>query len=61
MYRKNAWHKYQDNLSPVMDFAEGYKTYLSILKLFQAYNWYENQYHLIEKDKNVLFFRKRII
>ena len=39
----------------------GYKTYLSILKLFQAYNWYENQYHLIEKDKNVLFFRKRII
>ena len=39
----------------------GYKNYLSVLKLFQAYNWYENQYHLLEKDKNILFFRKRII
>ena len=39
----------------------GYKKYLSVLKLFQAYNWYENQYHLLEKDKNILFFRKRII
>lgn len=39
----------------------GYEKYLSVLKLFQAYNWYENQYHFLDTDKNVLFFRKRII
>ena len=39
----------------------GYERYLTVLKLFQAYNWYENQYHLIDNDKNILFFRKRII
>ena len=31
MYRKNAWLKYKDN-KPVMDFAEGYKNFLSISK-----------------------------
>lgn len=39
----------------------GYERYLSILKLFQAYHWYENQFHFLENDKNILFFRKRII
>jgi len=28
MYRKNAWKKYEDK-SPIMDFAEGYKTFIS--------------------------------
>ena len=28
MYRKNAWKKYEDK-APVMDFAEGYKSFLS--------------------------------
>lgn len=28
MYRKSAWKKYKD-LSPIMDFAEGYKTFIS--------------------------------
>ena len=32
MYRKNAWEKYRDNLSPVMDFAEGYKDFISFGK-----------------------------
>ena len=31
MYRKNAWLKYKDN-KPVMDFAEGYKKFLSAAK-----------------------------
>ena len=31
MYRKNAWLKYKDN-KPVMDFAEGYKNFISIAK-----------------------------
>ena len=32
MYRKNAWEKYKDNLSTVMDFAEEYKRYISLGK-----------------------------
>lgn len=39
----------------------GIEKYLLILKLFQAYNWYENQYHFIDKNVNILYFRKRII
>ena len=31
MYRKNAWLKYTDN-QPVMDFAEGYKGFISLAK-----------------------------
>ena len=31
MYRKNAWFKYQ-NKKEVMDFAEGYKNFLSVAK-----------------------------
>ena len=31
MYRKNAWLKYKDN-KPVMDFAEGYKNFISVAK-----------------------------
>ena len=31
MYRKNAWLKYKDN-KPVMDFAEGYKAFISTAK-----------------------------
>ena len=31
MYRKNAWFKYKDN-KPVMDFAEGYKKFISVAK-----------------------------
>ena len=31
MYRKNAWLKYKDN-QPVMDFAEGYKGFISLAK-----------------------------
>ena len=31
MYRKNAWLKYQDKKA-VMDFAEGYKNFLSTAK-----------------------------
>ena len=31
MYRKNAWLKYKDQ-KPVMDFAEGYKKFISIAK-----------------------------
>ena len=31
MYRKNAWNKYEDK-KPVMDFAEGYKSFLSFGK-----------------------------
>ena len=32
MYRKNAWAKYQEDLSPVMDFAELYKHFISVGK-----------------------------
>ena len=32
MYRKNAWEKYKDNLSLVMDFAEGYKNFITLGK-----------------------------
>ena len=32
MYKKNAWKKYLPDLSQVMDFAEGYKTYLTASK-----------------------------
>ena len=32
MYRKNAWEKYRNDLSPVMDFAEGYKAFISFGK-----------------------------
>ena len=32
MYRKNAWHKYLNNTKPVMDFAEGYKDFISFGK-----------------------------
>ena len=32
MYRENAWKKYRDDLSPVMDFAEEYKKYISFGK-----------------------------
>ena len=32
MYRKNAWEKYKDNLNEVMDFAEGYKNFISFGK-----------------------------
>ena len=32
MYRKNAWKKYKDNLNVVMDFAEGYKDFITIGK-----------------------------
>lgn len=39
----------------------GYKRYLSILKLFQATSWYENQLHLLDKSNNALYFRKKII
>lgn len=31
MYRKNAWEKYEDK-KPIMDFAEGYKKFISIGK-----------------------------
>ena len=31
MYRKNAWLKYDDK-KPVMDFAEGYKAFISAAK-----------------------------
>ena len=31
MYRKNAWLKYKNN-KPVMDFAEGYKKFISVAK-----------------------------
>lgn len=31
MYRKNAWLKYDDK-KPVMDFAEGYKSFISVAK-----------------------------
>ena len=31
MYRKNAWNKYDDK-KPVMDFAEGYKKFISFGK-----------------------------
>ena len=31
MYRKNAWSKYKDN-KPVMDFAEGYKSFITVAK-----------------------------
>ena len=31
MYRKNAWLKYKNN-KPVMDFAEGYKNFISVAK-----------------------------
>ena len=31
MYRKNAWLKYKDQ-KEVMDFAEGYKSFLSVAK-----------------------------
>ena len=31
MYRKNAWLKYKDN-KPVMEFAEGYKKFISVAK-----------------------------
>ena len=32
MYRKNAWEKYQENLDEVMNFAEGYKQFISFGK-----------------------------
>ncbi len=32
MYRSNAWKKYEKDVSPVMDFAEGYKDFLSFSK-----------------------------
>ncbi len=32
MYRKNAWNKYKKDLSEVMNFAEGYKDFLSFGK-----------------------------
>ena len=32
MYRKNAWLKYGENIKPVMDFAEGYKKFISKAK-----------------------------
>lgn len=32
MYRQNAWKKYSQDVSPVMDFAEGYKAFLSECK-----------------------------
>lgn len=32
MYRKNAWQKYKNNLSEVMNYAEGYKKYISVGK-----------------------------
>ena len=32
MYRKNAWEKYQDDFTPVMDFAEEYKDYITFGK-----------------------------
>ena len=32
MYRKNAWNKNKDNLKAVMDFAEGYKNFISFGK-----------------------------
>ena len=32
MYRKNAWHKYLKDTKPVMDFAEGYKDFISFGK-----------------------------
>ena len=32
MYAKNAWKKYANNLSEVMDFNEGYKTFLNNAK-----------------------------
>ena len=32
MYRKNAWEKYKGDLSPVMNFAEEYKKYISFGK-----------------------------
>ena len=31
MYRKNAWAKYKDNMKEVMDFAEQYKKYISLV------------------------------
>ena len=31
MYRKNAWLKYEDK-KPIMDFAEGYKAFISVAK-----------------------------
>jgi len=31
MYRKNAWLKYKDK-KPVMDFAEGYKDFITVAK-----------------------------
>lgn len=31
MYRKNAWNKYEDK-APIMDFAEGYKKFISLGK-----------------------------
>ena len=32
MYRKNAWKKYSEDLSPVMNYAEGYKKFISFGK-----------------------------
>ena len=32
VYRKNAWKKYESDLSPVFDFAEGYKEFISFGK-----------------------------
>ena len=32
MYRKNAWSKYKEDLSPVMNFAEDYKRYITVGK-----------------------------
>ena len=32
MYRKNAWKKYGEDLSPVMNYAEGYKQFISFGK-----------------------------
>ena len=31
MYHKNAWLKYKDT-KPVMDFAEGYKDFITVSK-----------------------------
>ena len=59
MYRKNAWKKYADDNSVVMDFAEKYKHFLSECKTERLVTRYaiklleENGYVFADKVKSV--------
>ena len=59
MYRKNAWNKYRKNLDEVMNFAEGYKDFLSFSKTERLATIYaerllkENGFKRLEEVKSL--------